>query len=203
MSTAVATPSRPLSEEVDHQVVLHGLSWTDYERLLAIRGQSAGVRMTYLEGELELVSPSRKHEGITTTIGRLIEAYAEERGIDLNGFGSWTIRSRPKERGVEPDKCYILGDPGEKRKPDLAIEVEWTRGLVDKLEVYRGLGVGELWVWRRGRIEVHVLRRARYERAEKSALLPQLDLQALGKYLAYPSQTQAVRAFRASLRRRA
>ena len=53
--------------------------------------------------------------------------------------GSWTIRSRPKERGLEPDECYILGDPGARKRPDLAIEVEWTRGLVDKVEVYRGL----------------------------------------------------------------
>ena len=202
MSTAFDAPSRELLDSVDHRVVLHGLSWADYKRLLAIRGRGAGVRMTYLEGDLELMSPSRQHEGITSAIGRLVETYAEVRDLDLNSFGSWTIRSKPRERGVEPDKCYILGSPGEKRKPDLAIEVEWTRCLVDKLEVYRGLGVGEVWIWRRGRIEVYLLRGGRYELAEKSGLFPKLNLEELVRHLDYPSQTQAVRAFRAWLGRR-
>src|SRR5437016_2447314 len=103
----------------DHRVTLHDVSWEQYEALLEMRGDRAGVRMAYLRGELELMSPSRSHEGIKKTLARLLEAYADERGLDLNGFGSMTLKSRPKERGVEPDECYELGG-GPKEFPDLA-----------------------------------------------------------------------------------
>jgi Uma2 family endonuclease len=189
-------------ESIDHRVVLHGVSWADYERLLAVRGESAVPRLTYLAGELELMTPSRSHESIKTLIARLVEAYADERGIDLNGFGSWTIKSAPRERGLEPDECYIVGAPGERETPDLAIEVEWTKRLVDKLEVYRGLGLAEVWVWRRGRIEVHVLAGEEYRRVGTSSLFPDLDLAVLAHHVESPSQTQAVRDFRAWLRER-
>src|SRR5439155_5576949 len=76
----------------DHRVTLHDVTWEQYEALLEMRGDRAGVRMAYLQGELELMSPSRSHEGIKKTLARLLEAYAEERGLDLNGFGSWTLK---------------------------------------------------------------------------------------------------------------
>jgi Uma2 family endonuclease len=202
MGTIVAVPTRSSVEVVDNRIVLHGVSWSDYERLLEIRGESAGVRLTYLKGDLELMSPSRIHEGITALIGRLVEAYADAKDLEIESFGSWTLRSQPKERGLEPDECYILGDPDGRETPDLAIEVEWTSSLVDKLEVYRGLGIREVWVWHRGEIEVNVLAGQSYERAERSALLPDLDLAGLTRHLAFPTQAKAVKAYRAWLRRR-
>lgn len=155
--------------------------------------------MAYLEGDVELMTPSRSHESIKTWIARLLEAYAEERSIELNGYGSWTIKSAPKQRGVEPDECYILGVE-HKEVPDLAIEVVWTHGGLHKLEIYRGLGVGEVWIWRDGAIAVYALGGAGYERVERSRLLPDLDLAFLTSFLDRDSQTQAVRAFRAALR---
>lgn len=97
------------SLDFDQRVRLRGATWDDYERLLVIRGESAAVRITYLEGELELMRPSLAHEGIGTMIGRLVEAYAEEHDLPLNGYGSWTVKARRHERGVEPDECYVLG----------------------------------------------------------------------------------------------
>jgi Uma2 family endonuclease len=183
----------------DHRVTLHDVTWEQYEALLEMRGDRAGVRMAYLQGELELMSPSRSHEGIKTLLARLLEAYAEERGLDLNGFGSWTLKSRPKERGVEPDECYELGG-GPKEFPDLAIEVVWTSGGLDKLEIYRAFAVREVWIWRDSRIEVHALRSDQYERITKSELLPGIDLGHLALLAESDNQTQAVREFRNSLR---
>ena len=157
MGTITEAPGQEVLRSVVQCVTLRGLTWSDYERLIVIRGDHHAPRMTYLAGELELMMPSRNHEGITTCIGRLLEAYADERGLDLHGYGSWTLRSQPLDRGLEPDKCYILGDAEDPQKtsPDLAIEVDWTSSSIDKLEVYRGLGVGEVWIWRQGRIRVH------------------------------------------------
>ncbi len=193
-------PPEPDPSRIDQRVILHGQRFRDYEVLLALRGESSGVRLYFLEGSIELMSPSIDHEAIEKTLGRLFEAWAEERGVDVNGYGSWTLKSEPDARGAEPDECDVLGGV-RKERPDLAIEVQWTRGGLDKLEIYRGLGVREVWIWRRaGAIDVHVLRGDAYVSVERSELLPDLDLAQLARFLPAENQTQAVRAYRAALR---
>jgi Uma2 family endonuclease len=186
----------------DDRIILHGVSWEDYERILAIRGEGSVPRIAYLEGELELMSPSTDHEWIKKGIARLLECWAEERGVDLNGYGSWTIKERREDRGVEPDECYVVGTHEELERPDLAIEVEWTRGGLDKLEIYRRLGVREVWRWRRGRIDVHALRGERYALVPRSEVLPEVDLDEMLSFLSERNQTGTVRAYRARLQSR-
>lgn len=183
----------------DQRVVLGGMTWKDYEVLLALRGDNAGVRMYYLDGRIELMSPSDGHEGLKKTLARLLEAWADHRGLELNGHGSWTLKNVPEEVSAEPDECYVLDAPW-KELPDLAIEVAWTRGGLKKLDIYRGLGVREVWmIDRTHRLHVHALRGAAYERIAASELFPALDLAWLAAFLSAPSQSQAVRALRASL----
>jgi Uma2 family endonuclease len=183
----------------DDQIVqLDGATWEDYERLLEIRGERAVPRITFLEGILEIMTPSQDHELIKSLIGCLVEVYCMEAGIRFTTVGSWTIKKRKEERGAEPDECYIFGD-GRPDRPDLAIEVIWTSGRLDKLDVYRKLGVGEVWTWRRGRIQPHVLRGDRYELVERSEVLPGLDLELLVQFLDRPSTYDAIRDFRAAL----
>ena len=202
-TTPTAHPDRRLERrEEDQRVFLHNVTWEQYEDLLGIRGDAAGPRMTYLEGELELMSPSIHHEGIKKTIARLLEIYALERGLAFNGYGSWTLKKKPKRRGLEPDECYVLGTHRPKA-PDLAIEVDWTPGGLDKIEVYRGLGVREVWTWKKGRIQVQVLRGERYVRIARSELLPEVDLERLAAAAQTADQTKAVREFQAWLRKHA
>ncbi|HEU4408933.1 MAG TPA: Uma2 family endonuclease [Polyangiaceae bacterium] len=136
----MALPARPdagpaLDErDRDQRVILYDVPWAQYESLLVVRGEKAGVRMTYLRGALELMSPAIDHEAIKKLVARLLEAYAEEAGLPLNGYGSWPLTSEPDESGLEPDECYILG-PREKSRPDLAIEIAYSRGGLNKLEV--------------------------------------------------------------------
>lgn len=185
----------------DQRVVLHGVPWSHYETHLALRGEASTPRIAYLDGELELRSPSKHHERNKSYIGRLLEAYALERGLDLSPYGSWTLKSAPRQSGAEPDECYLVGPDQGRERPDLAIEVVWTSGGIDKLEIYARLGVEEVWFWKDDRIEVHLLRGDRYERAERSALFPELDIPLLCSFLDRPTALQAVRAFREALRR--
>ena len=66
-----AHPLEPLRppNRLDQRVTLHGIGWHDYEALLAMRGESSATRVTYLEGELELLSPSFDHETRKKTLG--------------------------------------------------------------------------------------------------------------------------------------
>jgi Uma2 family endonuclease len=200
MASQVTTPSGEHVPTADQRVVTYGVPWAHYEAQLALRGESRVPRMAYLEGVLELMSPSKEHERIKSYIGRLIEAYALERDIDLSPYGAWTLESPPKQSGLEPDECYLVGSQS-KDTPDLAIEVIWTSGGIDKLEIYRRLGVGEVWVWKDARIEVHVLRERGYELAEKSSLFPDLDVKLVTSLLDLPTALQAVKALLEALRR--
>ncbi len=182
----------------DHVVQMSGVTWQDYERLLKIRGDVSSPRITYIEGVLEIMSPSRDHETIKSLIGCLIEAFCLERGIRFMPVGSWTLKERKQERGAEPDECYIFGAQ-EADRPQLAIEVIWTSGRLNKLEVYRKLGVHEVWYWQKGVITPYVLRGDDYQAVERSEVLCGLDLSLLTEHLDRPSAYDAIKDFRAAL----
>jgi Uma2 family endonuclease len=160
-------------------------------------------RITYLKGALELMNPSRNHEQDKTLLARLLEAYADELGIDLFGIGSWTLKNEEAERGAEPDECYSIGPVTDDDVPALAIEVVKTRGGISKLEVYRGLGVGEIWFWKHGRMTVFVLEADQYVEVGASRLLPAVDLSLLAELVNRGgSQFEAVRELRRRVRAR-
>jgi Uma2 family endonuclease len=183
----------------DKIVVLHGMSWADYQRRQEARGESSVPRLAYLEGELEITTPSRSHESLKSRIGCLVEAWCLEKGVEFSTYGSWTLEKREAERGLEPDECYVFGTAQEPERPDLAIEVVWTSGGIRKLDIYLALGVSEVWFWRRGRISVHVLRGDHYEEVPQSACLSGIDLTQLVEYLDRPTTSQAIREYRGAL----
>lgn len=193
------TPAAPA--EHDHIVVLGAASWADFQRLQRMRGDKSAPRIAWLDGAVEITSPSRPHESYKSLIGCLVEVWCLERDIEFTTLGSWTLQSRKKQAGVEPDECYVLGDRPGARRPDLAIEVVWTSGGVDKLEIYRRLRVREVWFWERGALTVHVLGADGYAVSPASAVLPGLDLALLVAHLDHETTSAAIRAFRAAISR--
>lgn len=188
------------SVEHDNTVVLPNATWADFQQVLEARGANAVPRVSYLEGVLELMTPSRTHEAVTSMIGRLVEAWCMEKGVEITPYRSWTLENKQAERGVEPDECYVLGDNPDPAQPDLAIEVIWTSGSIDKLEIYRKLGIREVWIWKHGSIQVHALRNEQYEPLERTELLPGIDLSELVTFVGITPMTRAVREYRATLR---
>jgi Uma2 family endonuclease len=196
MSRASALREHDDTTTADSIVVLHNVSWDDYERVLAIRGDHSAPRISYLEGELEIMSPSYDHEKIKSYIGRLLEAWCMDRGIEFTAVGSWTLKERKESRGAEADECYVFG-PERRDRPQLAIEVAWTHGGLDKLAIYERLGVEEVWFWRKSMIEVYVFANGSFTRARRSRLLPELDLERLASMLDRDTLSQALRDFNA------
>ena len=183
----------------DHYVHLYGVTWADYLRLLEIRGEKGVPRITYLEGTLEIMSPSSTHEEIKSYLGRLVEVWCLDREIDFTPFGQWTLKNKKNERGAEADECYVFGPQKHKRRPDLVIEVVLTSGGIDKLRVYRKLGVREVWYWDKGRIQVYVRRGRDYAAVDASEALPGIDLAQLATFVDRPTASQAIREYRAAL----
>jgi Uma2 family endonuclease len=187
----------------DQVIVLRGVSWAQYVALSKQRRSSKPL-MAYLDGELELVSTSRAHEIDKTMIARLLEAYVDVADIELNGIGNATFRKRLKRAGLQPDECYCVGRMRE--FPTLAIEVVYTSGGIDKLEIYRRLGVSEVWFWIKRRFHIYWLTPTGFQQRERSVQLPHLDLDKLATCVRATddstNQTVAVRNFRKSLKRR-
>jgi Uma2 family endonuclease len=198
MPTATIAEHSSRLADPDQRVILDGIDWWQFETFLAIRGDRAGVRVTYLEGQLEIMSPSRTHEMLKTLIARLLEAYAEEKGLVFEGYGSLTMRNAPKMRGLEPDECYAVG--AAKETPDLAVEVIWTHGGIDKLDVYRGLGIREVWIWKSEDLKAYELRGNAYVEISQSFVIPGLAPSFIREFLEYETQTEAVRKLRNALR---
>lgn len=75
-----------------------------------------------------------------------------------------------------------------------------TPGGLDRLALYHGLGVPEVWIWADDELGVYRLGEGGYERTERSTVLPELDLGLLAEHARIRDQGLAVRAFRRALR---
>jgi Uma2 family endonuclease len=189
----------PLGEYVpnaDERVVMYGISWEGYETLLALRGERHSPRMAYLDGAIELMSPSREHEDIKSRLEALINAFCVDTDRTVFPCGGPTLRARLDEVGLEPDASFTFDE--RKGVPDLALEVVWTSGGIEKLEIYRRLGVREVWFWKRDDLAIFVLENDRYVLRTRSHSLPELDAALVCRLaVASSSLNDAVRELRA------
>jgi Uma2 family endonuclease len=193
-----APPSGPPEE--DHFVHFRDVSWEAYESVLAIRGDKSAPRVAYIDGVLEIMSPSINHESVKSNIGCLVEVWMDHRGMEYRKLGSWTLKREAERKGAEPDECYAIGGPLDNpERPDLAIEVVWTHGGLDKLAVYADVGVPEVWYWEEGEIRVHILRGSAYVESPHSEVLESIDVELLASFLDRTSTSTAKREYRAAL----
>lgn len=199
--TMCAMTSIPPGEYVptaDERVVMYDVSWEHYEMMLEARGERSQPRMAYLDGALELMTTSHGHEGVLSWIVAMLTTYLLDAEIRFGAYGHWTLRQgAAKKAGIEADNCFQFGDDQTERMPDLALEVRWTSGGIDKLEIYRRLGVREVWFWEEHEILVFVLVGEQYERRQQSTFVPALDLSLVARLVAQPTINDAVRELRA------
>lgn len=183
-------------------MLVQGVSWKDYV-ILREALDTPGLRMTYCEGVLELMSPSREHELWKKTIARLIELYAFLRGLPLIGYGSTTFRKEAAQRGAEPDECWSFGaQMRDGQFPHIVLEVIATAPLLDKLKVYDGFAIPEVWLWRTAAFELYRRQDAGgYDRIDRSALLPELDFTLLARFAIREDQDAALREFSETIER--
>jgi hypothetical protein len=134
------------------------------------------------------MSPLPIHEVLKTYFAYLLAILAEELGIPVRCLGSTTYRRQGIEHGIEPDQSFYLNSLGRVREwdpldlavnppPDLAIEVEITTTILNRIAIYAALGVPELW--RCDEEELRVLRLTPagvYEAVPASVALPFLPM---------------------------
>ena len=174
-------------------VLLYDVSWEQLEQL-DINLVGTGARLTYLDEILEIMSPlSDEHEDSKKTLAMLVEVYMRIKNIRFYSRGSATIGKRENKTRREPDESYNLGT--KKSIPDLILEITVTSGGINKLEIYKRLGIPEVWFWEDGLLSVYCLQAGEYQEVDKSILLPELDLESLAKYSRMADQFDAVNEY--------
>jgi Uma2 family endonuclease len=206
MDWRYAPPEPPMriDDDRDHVVVLPNVTWDMYEALLARRGERPMPRYAYLDGELEVITTSMRHELAKKLIARLLETYALVRRVALTGAGNTTFRRKAKKAGLEPDECYFIGKG--RKTPQIAIEITLTSGGLPKLQIYRRLGVQEVWFWLEGRFWLYALVDGEYEEIRASRAIPGFDFDEITRIILTTEddddQTDVVREYHESLIRR-
>jgi Uma2 family endonuclease len=175
MSTDTFIPSA--SEQA---LVLPGrYDWGHWKSLQTWVEDTPGLKITYLDGCIELMTTGKPHERIKKLIAILIEAYCFELGMRFFPSGNATCEAEEKGTSFNPDESYCFET--DKDYPDLGIEVVFTSGGIDKLEKYRRFNVPEVWFWQSEQLSVFVLTDAvegipQYVLTDRSQWFPDLDL---------------------------
>ncbi|MEP0799420.1 Uma2 family endonuclease [Funiculus sociatus] len=198
MTTKILDKSTPQPEH-EQRFVRHGLTWQQFKAIQASFEDVPGVRLSYLDGTLELMTIREPHEVVSTILGVLLALYFAEIGINVYGTGSVTLEAEERGASVEPDLSYYVGGTEGKDYPDLAIEVVYTSGNIKKLEKYKRFGVTEVWFWEDEQLFLYRLHEHEYEQIPQSDFFPDLNLALLVRctliHLREKNMTQAMTKF--------
>lgn len=186
------------NSETEERFIANEVSWEQYDALLLKLGDNSAYRVTYLDGVLEILSPSRRQQFVKQRISTLLAVYLEESNTKYFPLGSKNLRHQKRRAGTKPNESYCLGT--EKEFPDLAIEVVLTASETDQLAVYQRLGVKEVWFWQNRQFLLFSLRTNKYEPITQSELLPNLDVILLAKYVKSDHQPSVVEEFRQQIK---
>lgn len=203
----IATQPAPTPQE--QRLRLSAVPWKSYIAIREGLGERR-IRVTYDQGELEIMSVSFKHENRKSRLGRFVGVLAEELEIEMVFGGSMTCRNEKMERALEPDECYWIANEHLVRDrdeidfetdppPDLSLEIEISRSTLNRMGIYASLGVPEVWRWDGETLNVHLLgARGTYRISKRSKSFPFLPLDEFNTFLSRTDLTnvQLIRAFR-------
>lgn len=217
MSTVASLPPQSLAKPSTASpyaatVVLRGVSWQTYEQLC----DEIPARMphSYDEGVLELMTHSFRQD---RRLSRLLDVLTEELSIPILSAGAMTLKKKSLLKGVEPDGVFWIAnetamrgrhqfDPETDPPPDLVIETEISRTVLDRLSLLAALGVGEVWRSTEEGITAMLLSKdGTYEEVSQSGAMPFLTVADLSPFLAIDdavSETARMREFRQWVRER-
>jgi Uma2 family endonuclease len=212
MATATAPP--PVQSRAYESVLLHGVRWSTYVALLEDM-DNRHIRLTYDDGDLEIMTLSSPHEWSKKLIGRMIEAMTEVLNIPIRSGGQTTFKKELQKKGLEPDECYwVANEPAVRGRadldveldppPDIAVEVEISTSVLDRLGIYAALRVSEVWRSDGHQVLVEQLQEdGTYAQVSQSPSFPWLPLAELGRFLKASKtmdETSWIRSFRAWVR---
>ncbi len=178
----------------DAAVTFHYVSWEEYEELLEQVGEARGLRISYDDGTLEVMTLSPEHENYARFIEKLVAIISLRLQINIRSFGSATMRKRKRRKGKEPDACFYVssaGIIGNKMQldfatdppPDIAVEIDLRHDSLNKFPIYAALGVPEIWRYGGYEMAIYHLRQNKYDRHETSLALSMLTSRVMTEFM--------------------
>jgi Uma2 family endonuclease len=194
---------------------LSSVDWKTYTRLLRVFEERPGYRLTYDQGELEIMAPSFRHDHPGYLLGHFVMLLTEELGLPVCPGGSVTVRKKKKQRGLEPDECFWIAnaaalagvddlDLSVHPPPDLALEIDVTSSSLDRMSIYETLQVPEVWRMEGGGLTFHALSAGQYQQVTHSLSFPKVTPADLLPFVQAAHQAadknDVIRQFRAWVR---
>ena len=190
--TAVITPPQttPPQADLEGRIIMHGISWQTYERLLEDLADCSVPHLTYDQGELEIMSPTALHDRVTRAIEALVTLTSLEMEVEVLSLGSTTYKRKDIERGFEVDASFYGQNESRIRgkreidlpvdpPPDLVVEIDVTSSSIDKLALLAEFEVPEIWGYKDGQFDILQLDSGSYRSVETSGVLPFITAQTL------------------------
>ncbi len=150
--------------------------------------------------------PSKLREIINRLLELIITVLVEELGMTLKGYGSTTLNREDLQKGVEPDSCFSIQnayrlqglDPElpEDLPPDLAVEVDITSSSTQRMEIYKHLGVPEVWRYTKQGITISRLENGTYIQCRFSPTFQMISAEILADFIRQRQATDDIGVIR-------
>ncbi len=187
--TRASSPAPPKALEPDMIVHLGAVGWDGLLAIETLLLDRRRPRILYDQGQLALMTPSKRHERRVERLDSLVKTICEESEIAFEPTGATLFQRKDLDRGIMSDLSYYLEREAIIREvegeldldiyppPDLIIEVEFTHPATLAVSICQALEVPEVWVYddRSGSLRVlHLDGQGKYQLATASRAFPSL-----------------------------
>jgi Uma2 family endonuclease len=193
-------------EPGNDSLILSGISWETYRRLLEDLDGKPSPRLNYHQGTLELMVLSPEHERFNRLFSAFFENLAVALKTDIEEVGATTFHREDLAEGFEADTSFYIRHAGsirrkikesrQKRKqkrvvidltkdpaPELIVEVDVTSGSLNKFPIYAAIGVQEVWHYDGRKVRFYQLVGADYHPVTRSVAFPSVTAKTVESYL--------------------
>lgn len=151
------------------------------------------------------MSTSPRHERYKYWLGRFLDTIAEELQKPIVPGGSMTFQRKDLDRGFEIDECYWIAnepavrdkltwDPAIDPAPDVAIEIEVSRSVINRLSILAAFKVPEVWCYDGTELRIRLLQAdGNYQLSERSLAFPTVPVKDLVRFLP-PAESDYLKA---------
>ena len=182
------------STNIIERVVLHGISWKTYERILDEHEEVGNRHFAYNEGDLEIIVLGYEHETLKARLSELVTEIARILEIDYENAASTTFRKESKKKGFEGDAAFYFKnaeavrgktkiDLSEDPPPELVLEIDITHGSLPKFPIFADLGIEEVWRFDGESVKFHRLQGGIYKEIKKSICLKNVQSEKITELL--------------------
>jgi Uma2 family endonuclease len=176
------------------------------------------LRVSYDRGTFEIMNIGIRHGRGQSFLSRLVTTLAVELNVELDGVGNMTCLRADLDKGIEPDDFWYVGDNAIAMRgreeidlnvdppPDLAVEMEVSRTILDRVGILAALRVPEVWRSDGETVRFLILQENdAYAEQQESRIFPGLNSADLTVFLArwkVAGANTSIREFGAWIRQR-